>query len=219
MEGAERGRFGPLLVTLLLNLLVSPFVENLPAGRFLFNLFTTIVLFSALYSISENKRWFFYGFVLSIPAIAGIWTGFFSTGASRLASAPVLTTFFLAYIAYRLLSHVLKSNQVTSETIFAALCAYLLVGMIWSYFHFGLEFLQPGSYQGLSASVNYSGGRGTSFLYFSFVTLTTLGYGDVTPVSSAARSFSYVEALMGQLYLAVLIARLVGMHIAHQMKE
>jgi hypothetical protein len=212
-------RFRLLLATLLLDMLLSPFVEGRPAGRLLFNILTTIVLFSALYSLSDNKRRFLYGLALWIPAVAGTWTGFFAGRSSTWTNAPVLAMFFMAYVAFRLLSHVLRSKTVTSEVISAALCAYLSIGIIWSYLHFALEALQPGSYQGLSETTDYAQGRGSSFLYFSFVTLTTLGYGDVTPVTAAAGSLSYVEALMGQLYLAVLIARLVGLHIAHGMKE
>ncbi len=219
MESKYSGRFGLLLVALLVDLLVSPFVESRSFGRILFNIFSTVVLFSALYSISENKRRFYFGLLLWVPAIAGVWLGNFASYFSSLATAPILSTFFLIYTAYWLLRYILRSDEVTSQTIFAALCVYLLLGVIWSYFHFGLEVLQPGSYRGLGEAVGYSEGRGSGFLYHSFVTLTTLGYGDITPVSPAARSFSYVEALMGQLYLAVLIARLVGMHIAHSMKE
>ena len=218
MKGKLSRRFALLLGTLLLDLLASPFVESYAVGRVLFNVFSTFVLLSALYTISENKRRFYLGLALWIPAIVGVWLGFFAPSSSWLATAPVLMTFFLIYTIYRLLMHVLRSEEVTSETISAALCVYILLGMVWGMFYFGLESFQPGSYRGLS-DFGYSEGLGSSCLYYSYVTLTTLGYGDVTPVTAAARSLSYVEALLGQLFLAVLIARLVGMHIAHSMKN
>ena len=212
-------RFALLLVTLLLDLLASPFVEGYRLGRVSFNVFSTVVLFSALYSISENKRRFLWSLVLFVPAVAGVWLGHFALDSLLMSQAPILMTFFLIYTAYRVLMHVLRSDEVTSESIFAALSVFLLLGMIWSMFYFGLESFQPGSFKGLGTLGDYSGGLGSSCLYYSYVTLTTLGYGDVTPVTSVARSLSYVEALMGQLFLAVLVARLVGMHIAHSMKE
>ena len=219
MKNIFERRFALLLLALLLDLLVSPFLEGFRIGNIAFSIFSTVVLFSALYSLSETKKRFSLGFILWVPAIAGVWLGHFAPNFSITAKAPILMTFFLIYITYRLLTHVLRSDEVTSETIYAALCIYLLLGMIWGMLHFGLESFQPGSYEGLSTLAGYSEGLGSSCLYYSYVTLTTLGYGDVTPVTAAARSLSFVEALMGQLFLAVLIARLVGSHIAHSMKK
>jgi hypothetical protein len=91
-----------------------------------------------------------------------------------------------------------------------AVCVYFFIGLMWSFVFSVLESLQPGSFrfgQGLTANVK-------NFIYYSFVTQTTLGYGDITPVTPPARNLSVLEAIIGQLYLAVLIARLVGVQIA-----
>ena len=93
--------------------------------------------------------------------------------------------------------------------IMGAICVYFLIGLIWADVFFILETLQPGSFQIPPEQVGQA-----TLDYFSYVTLTTLGYGDITPISAPARSLSLLEAMMGQLYLAVLIARLVGIHIA-----
>ena len=191
----------------------------LKPSRLLFNIFTTVVLLSALYSVSETKKKFLIGLALWLPATAGVWLGFLAPEASILASAPTLMTIFLIYTAYRILRHVIRSQEVTSEVIYGALCVYLLLGLIWGMLYFGLETLQPGSFQGIAEASGFSEGLGSRCIYYSYVTLTTLGYGDVTPVSAGARSLSTGEALMGQLYLAVLIARLVGTHVAHSLKK
>ena len=208
MKNIFEQRFALLLVALLLDLLVSPFVEGRPLGRVAFNIFTTVVLLSALYSVSENKRRALLGFALWVPA----------TNTRSLASSTAMT-FFLIYTTYRILMHILRSDEVTTESIYASLCVYLLIGMIWSMFYFGLESYRPGSYAGLGTSADYSEGLGSSCLYYSYVTLTTLGYGDVTPVTAGARSLSLVEAVIGQFFLAVLVARLVGQYIARSMRE
>lgn len=212
-------RFALLLAALLLDLLASPFVEGSKLGKLSFNVFSTVVLFSALYSISENKRGLGLGLILWVLAISGVWLGYFAPDASILATAPTLMTFFLIYTVYLILMHILRSDEVTSESIFASLCAYLLIGMIWSMFYFGLESIRPGSYQGLGTAADYAEGLGSSCLYYSYVTLTTLGYGDVTPVTAPARSLALVEAIIGQFFLAVLVARLVGQYIARSMKD
>jgi hypothetical protein len=212
-------RFAILLAALILDLLLSPFIENSTLGRLFFNVLTTVVLISALYTVSSGKRTSRIAFVLWTIAIVGLWLDYLTPQFSMLTHAPILALFFIAYTAYRILVYVLRQDEVTSEIIYAALSVYLMIGLVWAMLHFGLESIQPGSYNGLNKGGGYAGGLGSAFNYYSFVTLTTLGYGDVTPVSAAARSLSYVEALMGQLFLAVLIARLVGLHIAHSMKE
>lgn len=82
-----------------------------------------------------------------------------------------------------------------------------------------IEGSRPGSFLIERAQVANADERLRQFMYYSFVTLTTLGYGDITPVSPAAKSFSFIEAVTGQIYIAVLIARLVGLHIAHSMSK
>ncbi len=218
MKGKFAGRFRLLLVALLLDLLLSPFLENHHLGRILFSVFSTVVLLSALYSVSENQRRFYIGLALFVPATAGVWLSFLAPQFSELAGAPVLSTVFLIYTAYRILTHVLRSQEVTSEVIYGALCVYMLVGLIWGMLYFGLESFQPGSFQ-MNPGTSPTEGMVSHCIYFSYVTLTTLGYGDFSPLSAGARGLAMVEALMGQLYLAVLIARLVGMHVAHSLKE
>ena len=218
MIGKFSGRFALLLAALVLDLLTSPFLENHYLGRILFNLFSTVVLLSALYSVSENKKRFFIGLALWAPATAGVWASFFAPDSSTLMSAPVLMTAFLIYTAYRILAHVLRSQEATSEVIYGALCVYMLLGLIWGMFYFGLESLQPGSIN-MEPGTSPTEGLASYCIYFSYVTLTTLGYGDFSPLSAGARALAMVEALIGQLFIAVLVARLVGMHVAHSLKK
>ncbi len=118
------------------------------------------------------------------------------------------------------LHHVFTTDRVTVDTIAAALCIYLLLGVLWSLVYSAMELLSPGSFQILSGnsedeSIGF-GGKGTVIaLYYSFVTMTTLGYGDIVPKSSPAQMFAATQAIMGQMYLAVLVARLVALHISH----
>ncbi len=107
----------------------------------------------------------------------------------------------------------LRSHAVTAELILGAINVYLMVGIGFAA-AFGLtELLQPGSFTGLEVQLNETV-QVHSFIYFSFVTLTTLGYGDVLPLSPVGEMLSSVEAIFGQLYLAILVARLVGLYIA-----
>jgi hypothetical protein len=108
---------------------------------------------------------------------------------------------------------VYREGPVTAHRIQGAVAAYLLLSIIFAVAYGLLENLQPGSFQTSSALEEYSGRVSRSFYYFSVVTLTTTGYGDIAPVSAYARSLAMMEALIGQLYPAILIARLVSLHV------
>jgi hypothetical protein len=210
-----QGRFLQLLVALLLFLLIEPFLEQIGVGWQVANVFLTLILMSALFSVSENKTRLSKALLFGVPAIIGLWGGDIFRGRHLLADiSPVLVTVFFAYVAIRILSFIMKAKEVTADTVYAALCVYLLLGLIWAMLYRSMEQVSPGSIQ---FSLDEPLAR--QCIYYSYVTLTTLGYGDVTPLSATARSLSFVEALMGQLYLAVLVARLVGLHIAHSRKD
>ena len=110
-----------------------------------------------------------------------------------------------------ILTHVLRDEEVSREKIFGALSVYLLLGVIWAMLFIMMDSLVPGSFRYGQERVLTE----AQMVYYSFVTLTTLGYGDIVPVSPTARSLATLEALTGQLYLTVLVARLVGLHITH----
>ncbi len=130
----------------------------------------------------------------------------------------VLTVGLLGYVLAVLLKYLFRPQMVTLETIAASLCGYLLLGMLWARVYsvaFQLDdrsFSFSGTIE--PGSLDLGGEQTDTALYLSFVTLTTLGYGDITPAKTATRMLCTVEAVTGQLYLAVLVARLVGLHIA-----
>jgi hypothetical protein len=106
----------------------------------------------------------------------------------------------------------LSATSIESEHVYAALDAYLLAGIFLGAFYWVLEHAAPGSIVVATGAVNERVSLGTA-IYFSFVTLATLGYGDIVPVGEVARGVAIVEAVAGQLYLAVLIARLVSLYV------
>ena len=139
--------------------------------------------------------------------------------------ALVLLTLFLLYTTVTVLLRVFAEETVTIDTLSAALCVYLLMGYIWGSLY-GLIYLRaPGAFHlpmgwapakehGIATDVPMN-----LMTYFSFTTLTTLGYGDVLPISGSARAAVVLEAVLGHFYLAVLVARLVGLHIADTRRQ
>ncbi len=128
---------------------------------------------------------------------------------------------FFSMTTVIILFQIMKQTHVTLDTIFGSFCVYLLIAVVWALIYVMLEMLSPNSFffsnpEEWSHSASFVRESFISFLYFSLVTLTTLGYGDILPMSIPARTFASLEAVCGQLYLAVLVARLVGLHISTQ---
>jgi hypothetical protein len=105
----------------------------------------------------------------------------------------------------------MKSKMVTREVVYAAMLVYFLLSQLWAMVYTLLDRIDP-------ASFSLPGGQGDFLLfeYYSFVTLTTLGYGDITPLTKIAKAFSVLEAVVGQLYLVVVVAWFVGMLVARK---
>lgn len=123
-------------------------------------------------------------------------------------------TLFLVYVTTTLLRTVFRAKVVDGNILCGAACIYLLAGVVWGYAYTLLDFLQPDSFKVSDPAVNLVDQPGW-LVYFSFTTLTTVGFGDVLPAKALARSLSVLEAVIGQIMLVVMMARLVGLHVAH----
>ena len=202
-------RFRPLLVALLLIQILYPFIEGHPI---FLKLLALAVLITGIYAVSRDRRILTIACVLGVPTVALDVLNILAFHAHADLSARVGTVIFSGFTAGTILWHVLREDKVTADTLYGAICAYLLIGYTWTTLYVLLEVVHPGSFyvgaaQNPDQVVNFS-----ELSYFSIVTLTTLGYGDITPVTSTARSFAALEALFGVLYSAILIARLVGLY-------
>ncbi|MGI9260983.1 MAG: ion channel, partial [Woeseiaceae bacterium] len=129
------------------------------------------------------------------------------------SSFTAMFGFLLIAIAFTL-QQVAFGTEITFNRLVGAVCVYLLLGTIWALAYSLIGSLEPGSFKGLSPH----DGRGwdSEWLYFSFVTMTTLGYGDISPVSATARALAYVQAIFGQFYIAILVAGLVSGYISNR---
>jgi hypothetical protein len=127
-----------------------------------------------------------------------------------------LTLLVLALFAIGILDDVLRRGRISADKIYGAVSVYLLLGFAWALGYAIVELINPGSFSGImDTNRNNYGDQVAQLRYFSFATLTTLGFGDILPLSPAARTLAILEAVTGQIYLTVLIARLVGLHIIH----
>lgn len=213
--GAEvfSARFLYLLVSMLGLLVIYPFFAEHSAGAEILDVVLTLVLFSGVYAISDSKVPLIVAGVLATPALLGRWLSHFYPHELVALLGYGFMIAFLAYTAFKILSHIMRTRAVTSDTIFAALCVYLLMGFGWGIGFALLEAIQPGAFSAFSDQAEPHHVL-AQLIYYSLVTLTTVGYGDIVPVSAPARGFSNLESVIGQLYLTVLVARLVGVRVS-----
>jgi Ion channel len=208
-----------LLIALLALLLLYPFFAGSVMAHAFWDICSSAILLLGLYAISHVRRHLVIALVLAIAVLGTKWSGYVIDNAMLLLVNDGLGVIFFAFTACLLLADVLSKGAVTADKIYGALCVYLLIGLTWGFMFLTLDGFQPGSFQFGQAGLSGIEKDPATLVYFSFVTLSTVGYGDVTPLSPPARSFAFMEAIIGQIYLAVLVARLVGLHTAYSMAE
>lgn len=209
------GRFLFLLVSILLLFVLRPFLEDYIGINLLLDILFSFILFSGIYAVSQKKYQFIIALCIAIPPFLLFWSTHLLESPSLILVRNSFMIIFFAYTVVIILSHIFREKEVTADLIMGAVCVYFFLGLMWGLVFSLLESLQPGSFQfGQGETVELS-----NFMYYSFVTQTTLGYGDITPITTPARSFSLLEAVIGQLYVAVLIARLVGVHITQSSEK
>jgi hypothetical protein len=168
----------------------------------------SVLLISGVAIAWGQRRLFVLTSLVAGTSLLVRWIAWFDRSRRLLLWSDWWTLAAVAAIAFVLLSQIFRPGRVTHLRIQGAIAVYLLFGVFWAHAYHIAATLVPGSFAGPAELANVSG-----WAYYSFVTLTTVGYGDITPVSQVARTLSIAEALTGQLYLAVLIARLVAMEI------
>lgn len=201
-------RFSYLLVAELVLILGFPLLQHMQMG--LYGVLGIGVFAAALYAVYGEGRLTAIAFVLGIPAIAGNLLA--STGYTRVLLVPGLVcgSVFLIFVTAVILKSVLAAARVTQETLYGSIAAYIMLGLTWGGVYFLLETVRPAAFQStIKAGVN---APWPDFMFFSFVTLTTVGYGDMVPSSALAKSLVMLEAVTGVMYPAIMIARLVALY-------
>jgi len=213
----RRYSFHNLLIWLLFYLVAGPFLQNLPHASFILSVSISLVLFVAVYAINSKTRLFKYVMGLLILTLALFWMDVFHiVSFSRLASRLIMAA-YLSTLIYSFTKYVFSARKVDSRLISAALCLYLILGTLWGVIYNILELASPGSFKGdLLSGHSALVDPLEHFQYFSFVTLTTLGYGDILPQTQGAAALCQTEAIIGQFYMAVLVARLVGIQVSQE---
>jgi hypothetical protein len=170
----------------------------------------TLLLLAGMAAVWREERWaFLVVAVFSLVALPIRWIARLDPDAGFAVWSVGSTVAALTLLTFVVLAKVLRPGMITSYRIQGAVAAYLLVGLAWAAAYEWVALRNPSAFSGVGASSF----EGTQWIYYSLVTLTTTGFGDITPVAPVARSLSVAEALAGQLYLAILISRLVALEL------
>lgn len=199
-----------LFLSLMSYLLIHPFIDGLSCQDAVLNLVLSIVLVASVFATRHGRWRAALGLVLGIPPLVMSWYHIVADAAVLHLTSDVLRIIFNLCIIYWLLCYILKARCVSRDVILAAVSTYVLIGSCFGGIYDVVNRLQPGAFAFNVPPLDCM--SASHFLFFSLVTLTTVGYGDITPLTPLSRSLAGLEAMIGVLFLAVLISRLVSLY-------
>jgi hypothetical protein len=203
-----------LLALLVISVFGIPFFTEPGSlvGRILQDLLFSLVLLTGVVSATERPRAFLLIALVATLAITVRWASWFAPADLTLQIRDETAIAAVALISVTIGINVFGPGKVTSDRIDGAIALYILIGVLWAQAYQLVSILVPNAFH--SASLHTNSLDRSIWIYFSFVTLTTAGYGDILPVARQARSLTNLEALVGQLYPAIVLARIVSLHLA-----
>ena len=203
-----------LLLLLFFIFLFVPVLNRGKSGAILLKIIYSVMLLTGILSVAKHKRQVVVVSIFAVMALFANWLSEVEPTRAILIAHDLGAIFFNIVFAMAILIKTFRPGRITYHRIEGSIVVYLLVGLSFTYV-FHVVYLIAG----VSSFNNISGSGLKEFLYFSFTSLTTMGYGDITPVHPLARALANFEALIGQLYPAILIARLVSMEFESSTKE
>ena len=213
-QACFKERFLGLLIFIIAMIIIGPLFEEFIQLRILMDILWSAIFISAVYAVSQKKHHILIAVLLALPMLGSIWAKYFVQPKALVVVGSLCGAAFILFVIIQMLIFIYSHHEVTRDLIVGAAVVYFLMALMWTFVFVVVETLHPGSFN-IPESQNMEATR--HFLYYSFVTLTTLGYGDITPATGLARSLCILEAVIGQLYLVVQVAWLVGVHVSQSM--
>ena len=214
--GAARHSAVKLLVALGFLFVSAPFVQDLSQGELIESVLLTLVMVFAVLAVGGSRRTRLIALVLLVPALAGKWINHFRPDLMPPTVYILGAIVFYGFVVAHLLSFIVRAPRVDANVLCAGVAGFLLLGLLWVPAYLLVARLNPAAFTLPSGSAAGAALSGFDALYFSFITLCTIGYGDIAPASKVARMLAMMEGVTGLFYMAVLISRLVSIHSSGQ---
>jgi voltage-gated potassium channel len=214
IEGRYRFSVAHLLAAIVLMFVSLPFVSFVSFGGVLEEILLSLVLIAGINAVGAKRRTQVMAMVIAFPTLLCQWLTHFFPETIPGVLTLVGSAFFVGFVIGQLFLFVMRTTTVNSEVLYAAICVYLLFGMVFAILYELLVNVNPAA---VVFSPPYPGQmpmEGFTSLYFSLQMLTTFDFGDIMPASNIARMMAIVESTVGTFYLAILVARLVGLYSA-----
>jgi hypothetical protein len=209
-EGGRRQHFLLLVVSFTALLVVEPFFQDATSARMAMVVVMSLVPFGLAHAVMHRRRQRILALVLGGGYLVVAWTALITENEVAGLSFLFYAMGFFSYILIIILGYLATVRKMRADTIYAAIAGYLVIGVVFMLMHLAVEALQQDAYSG--------GTMVTDGTYYSFITLTTLGYGDIAPVSAVAKRVSLLEAVVGVLYTTVAVAMIVGIYITERLR-
>ena len=200
-----------LLASLILLIIVYPlFQEKQLLNSLLSAFFVSLVPLAGIYATARKRKPLKWLLVLAVPLLILVWLNAGVHSEVLIKINSLLVAFYYGYITFIVIRFILNSKQVTANVMLGVVSVYLLLAIMWSIFYAFLNVFLPGAF--------FNADSWPDFIYFSFITLTTLGYGDIAPVAGPARSLAILEVLTGVVFTTIILAHLLSAYGAEREK-
>ena len=204
-----KSRFIYIILAIVLVMLVNPFIRQTgKIGYFFATMLITMIPLASYHALNEDRKRAFTILLIAAPFVILDGINMFFANRYLMVVAYSFATILYFYIVVLLVRNLLSQRIITANLIYCAISIYLLIGIMWAGLYVVLEGISPGSFSGISDTAD--------LVYFSFVTLTTVGFGDVAPLSILVKRLAVFEAAMGGIYMAIIIAMIVGRYMSMQ---
>src|SRR5215475_14740881 len=213
-----------LLLTLLATIVVQPLAHGFLAGVMISNVLRSLLVVTIFFIVFQRRHVRLLALLIGLPVLASNWAHYNLPEIFEPALAVIHYTFLVAFLGFAvavILRRIFERKVVGSDDVLGAICDYLLAGISWGSLYLLVESLVPGSFNVNPAIAGQLGGwysRQSLFDDYSLMTLTTMGYGEITPITPPATSLTWIEAMFGQFYIAVIVAQLVGLRLAEALQ-
>ncbi len=208
-----------LFHALILMLILFPYLDpeyTLHQHPFPLLLLNSLVILIIIYTVSPTKRYFTIGLIIGLPAIICFWLDNLNNNNLIILISTCALYLYAIFMTIRFLTH---SKEFSLDQVFGGASVYILIGLTWTLFFQGIELYSPGSFMSGDIGTVSKVLSWSDFIYYSFTTLTTLGYGDITPIHPVARTLAITEAITGVIFIPVIISGLVSVVITSSLHK